>query len=310
MNTAIKISGVSKSYGNVKALSDVSLEIEKGSLYGLIGPDGAGKSSLYLILATLMRPDAGNVNIFGYDCLRDSRKVRDIIGYMPQQFSLYPDLSVKENIDFFASIFGTSLNKNYDLIAPIYSQLERFSGRRAGALSGGMKQKLALCCALIHKPRVLLLDEPTTGVDAVSRSEFWEILKQLKSKGMTIIVSTSYIDEAGLCDCISLMHEGKIMETGTVEELISKNKEHLINAKADDMFLLLDNLKKMPGVLNCYTFGATLHAEVSPEFDEKDTTAQLERRGIKNVEIYPAQTDIEDIFIKLMLNGERNDNHS
>lgn len=310
MNTAIKISGVSKSYGNVKALSDVSLEIEKGSLYGLIGPDGAGKSSLYLILATLMRPDAGNVNIFGYDCLRDSRKVRDIIGYMPQQFSLYPDLSVKENIDFFASIFGTSLNKNYDLIAPIYSQLERFSGRRAGALSGGMKQKLALCCALIHKPRVLLLDEPTTGVDAVSRSEFWEILKQLKSKGMTIIVSTSYMDEAGLCDCISLMHEGKIMETGTVEELISKNKEHLINAKADDMFLLLDNLKKMPGVLNCYTFGATLHAEVSPEFDEKDTTAQLERRGIKNVEIYPAQTDIEDIFIKLMLNGERNDNHS
>lgn len=310
MNTAIKISGVSKSYGNVKALSDVSLEIKKGSLYGLIGPDGAGKSSLYLILATLMRPDAGNVNIFGYDCLRDARKVRDIIGYMPQQFSLYPDLSVKENIDFFASIFGTSLNKNYDLIAPIYSQLERFSGRRAGALSGGMKQKLALCCALIHKPRVLLLDEPTTGVDAVSRSEFWEILKQLKSKGMTIIVSTSYMDEAGLCDCISLMHEGKIMETGTVEELISRNKEHLINAKADDMFLLLDNLKKMPGVLNCYTFGATLHAEVSPEFDEKDTTAQLERRGIKNVEIYPAQTDIEDIFIKLMLNGERNDNHS
>lgn len=310
MNFAIEISGVSKSYGNVKALSDVSLEIEKGSLYGLIGPDGAGKSTLYLLLATLMRPDAGNVTIFGYDCFRDARKVREIIGYMPQQFSLYPDLSVKENIDFFASIFGTSLNKNYDLIAPIYSQLERFSGRRAGALSGGMKQKLALCCALIHKPRVLLLDEPTTGVDAVSRSEFWEILKLLKSKGMTIIVSTSYMDEASLCDRISLMHKGKIMETGTVEELISRNKEHLINAKADDMFLLLDNLKKMHGVLNCYTFGATLHAEVSPEFNEKETKEQLERRGIRNVEIYPAQTDIEDIFIKLMLNGERNDNHS
>lgn len=305
MNYAIEINGVSKRFGEVRALSDVCLNIAEGSLHGLIGPDGTGKSTLYLILTTLLRQDAGSVRLCGLDTIKDDRKVRDIIGYMPQQFSLYPDLSVRQNIDFFASVFGTSLEQNHDLIDPIYCQLERFQKRRAGALSGGMKQKLALCCALIHKPRILLLDEPTTGVDAVSRSDFWEILKHLKSQGMTILVSTSYMDEASLCDRISLIHKGRIMDSGTVEELLSRHRETLFNSKADDMFLLLERMKAQPGVLNCYTFGATLHAEVSKDFDADKVKINLENSGLSNVEIYPAKTEIEDIFIKLMLNGER-----
>lgn len=304
-DTAILVSELSISYGKIRALDRVSLTVDRGELYGLIGPDGAGKSTLYSILTTLLPPDSGHASICGKEISAGARQIRDIVGYMPQRFSLYPDLSVEENLNFFASIFNIGVKENYDLIAPIYSQLARFSKRRAGALSGGMKQKLALCCALIHRPEVLLLDEPTTGVDAVSRSEFWEILKSIRSGGMTILVSTSYMDEAQLCDRISLIHNGKIMETGTVGELVKRNRENLYNVKADNMFLLLERLREYPDILECYTFGATLHAEVTSGFNASKVAADLERDGLKDVEIFPAETDIEDIFIKLMRHGKR-----
>lgn len=208
---AVSVERVSKSYGPLKALDCISLDVRPGELFGLIGPDGAGKTTLFRILTTLLRPDSGTATVAGLDTVRDYRRIRGISGYMPGRFSLYQDLSVAENLEFFASLFGVSVADNYDLIAPIYSQIERFKDRKAGKLSGGMKQKLALSCALVHRPEVLFLDEPTTGVDAVSRSEFWDMLKALKSFGITIIVSTPYMDEAGRCERVALVNEGRIL---------------------------------------------------------------------------------------------------
>ena len=302
MAPAIKIEGISKKFKKTAALKGIDLEVEEGMLYGLIGPDGAGKSTLYTILTTLVAPDKGRGEIFGLDLRKDSRRIRDIIGYMPQRFSLFPDLSVRENLEFFASLFGQSVERNFDMIAPVYSQLARFPRRRAGALSGGMKQKLALCCALIHKPRLLLLDEPTTGVDAISRSEFWEILRQLKAGGMSILVSTSYMDEAQLCDRISLIDRGRILQTGTVPEILAGHRERIYNVSASEMFPLLEAVREFAGVRDCYTFGATLHAVVGPEFNPADAQKALAAKGLKDVEIYPAKGDIEDVFINLMGN--------
>lgn len=219
MTVSVNVRNLSKNYGDVKALKEISFSVGKGELFGFIGPDGAGKTTLFRVLATLLLADSGSAVVEGFDIVKEYRKIRQIIGYMPGKFSLYQDLTVEENLHFFATIFGTTIEENYDLVKEIYSQIEPFKNRKAGQLSGGMKQKLALSCALIHKPEVLFLDEPTTGVDAVSRQEFWEMLKRLKDQGITILVSTPYMDEASLCDRVALIQDGSIMQISTPEEV-------------------------------------------------------------------------------------------
>ena len=302
MNEGIVISDITKSYGKTKALDGVSFSVDKGELFGLIGPDGAGKSTLFKILATLLLPDSGQAEMTGMDVVKDYKQLRTEIGYMPEKFSLYQDLTVKENLEFFASLFGVSVKENFDLISPIYKQLEQFPNRLAGNLSGGMKQKLALSCALIHRPKVLLLDEPTTGVDAVSRSEFWNILSDLRKYGITILVSTSYMDEAKLCERIAMINNGHILAVNTPEKLAESIGEILYNASADDMFRLLTELREVHGVKECYTFGATLHIVASNDFSPELTIEILQNKGLKDVRIYPAHATIEDLFIKLMQN--------
>ena len=299
MTNAIDIQELTKRYGALTALDAVSFSVGEGEMFGLIGPDGAGKSTLYKILTTLLRPDSGSATVMGLDVVRDYRKIRTEVGYMPERFSLYPDLTVSENLEFFASLFGVTVKENYDLIAPIFSQLAKFPDRRAGALSGGMKQKLALSCALIHRPRLLLLDEPTTGVDAVSRSEFWEMLAGLKARGITIMVSTSYMDEASLCERIALIDKGKILRVDTPARLVAGLGENLYAASAPEMYPLLEALRTLPGVRNCYTFGATLHVVASPDFNPSEALDALALGGIADAKIVPARGDIEDLFIKL-----------
>lgn len=299
MKSAIEVSGVTKRYGHITALDHVSLKVEKGEMFGLIGPDGAGKSSLYRILATLTAPDEGSAMVCGLDTVRDYSRLRTVIGYMPEKFSLYQDLTVSENLRFFASLFGVSIKDNYDIIAPVFAQLERFPNRRAGALSGGMKQKLALSCALIHRPGILLLDEPTTGVDAVSRSEFWDMLSTLREKGITILVSTSYMDEATRCERIALIDKGRILKVDTPSGLVAGLDEALYNASATNMFELLTRLRQLPEVEDCYTFGATLHVVGRNGFNPDSVRNRLQGEGLEDVRIYPARGDIEDLFIKL-----------
>lgn len=299
MTAAIEIDGLRKSYGEIKALDKIDLTVESGEMFGLIGPDGAGKSTLYRILATLLPPDSGRVSMLGRDIVNDYKTLRKRIGYMPERFSLYPDMTVIENLNFFASLFGVDIRENYDLIAPIFSQLEKFPDRMAGKLSGGMKQKLALSCALIHRPEILLLDEPTTGVDAVSRSEFWDMLGNLREKGITILVSTSYMDEADRCERIAIIDKGHILVTGTPSQLVGSFDEKLYNAVSTDMFSLLSALRSLPGVIDCYTFGATLHVVGSGSFNVSDTLKRLSATGIEDARISPAEANIEDLFIKL-----------
>ncbi len=232
---AIEVKHISKSYGAVKALQDVSLTVEHGDLFGLIGPDGAGKTTLFRLLTTLLVPDSGSASVEGLDIVRDYQMIRRQVGYMPGRFSLYPDLTVEENMRFFASLFGTTLEANYDLVAPIYSQIEPFKHRPAGKLSGGMKQKLALSCALIHKPTVLFLDEPTTGVDVVSRIEFWDILQGLRQQGITILVSTPYMDEAQRCNRVALINEGRIMDIDMPQRIIESSGQ----TNFEDAFIAL-----------------------------------------------------------------------
>ena len=275
MSSVVDIRNVSKTYGDIRALDGVNISVDAGEMFGLIGPDGAGKSTLYRLLATLLVPDSGSLTMLGLDTVKDYRKLRSLIGYMPERFSLYPDLSISENLNFFASLFGVSIKDNYDLIAPIFSQLSRFPDRPAGKLSGGMKQKLALSCALIHRPPVLLLDEPTTGVDAVSRSEFWDMLASLRKHGITILVSTSYMDEATRCDRIAMIDHGKILRTDTPERLVAGLDENLYNAAAPDMFRLLAGLRSLPEVIDCYTFGATLHVVGTDDFRPEDVLKKL-----------------------------------
>lgn len=304
MKTAIDIQNLTKRYGKLVALDHVSLSVPEGSLFGLIGPDGAGKTTLYQILTTLLSPDEGSATVAGLDVVRDYKKLRTQIGYMPERFSLYPDLTVRENLHFFAALFGVDVKDNFDLIAPIFSQLEKFPNRRAGALSGGMKQKLALSCALIHRPKVLLLDEPTTGVDAVSRSEFWDMLATLKAQGITILVSTSYMDEAERCERIALLHQGKILDVNTPAGLIENMDKNLYNASATRMYPLLEALRTLPGVKDCYTFGATLHVVTEEGFNPDDAIGRLRQEELEDARIWPAQGNIEDLFIKLAKNDD------
>jgi ABC-type multidrug transport system ATPase subunit len=289
-------------HGN-PALDDVSFSVERGELFGLIGPDGAGKTSLFRILTTLLLPDQGEATIDGYDVIKDYKKIRNTIGYMPGRFSLYQDLSVEENLKFFATIFNTTIEKNYHLIRDIYSQIEPFKHRRAGKLSGGMKQKLALSCALIHEPTVLFLDEPTTGVDPVSRKEFWDMLDRLKEKGITILVSTPYMDEATRCDRIALIQSGKVMKVDTPDEIIKSFPEKIYAVKAKNMSHLLKSLTKISAVKSSYAFGEYAHVILDQDTGTiASIHGQLTDLGADDVDIRDAHVTIEDCFIDLMKN--------
>lgn len=294
----IEINNLSKSYGKTKALDNVSFNVERGELFGLIGPDGAGKTTLFRLLTTLLTPDEGSATVDGRDIVKDYLNIRSAVGYMPGRFSLYPDLTVEENLEFFAALFGVTLKESYDLIAPIYRQIEPFRKRRAGKLSGGMKQKLALSCALIHRPDVLFLDEPTTGVDAVSRREFWDMLSQLKTQGITILVSTPYMDEASRCDRIALCNEGHILGVNTPQNFVHNFNEMLYGIRAKDMFSLLQRARSIEGVAACYPFGEYHHLIANNNFNPSIFTSQLS--DIEGLEICTQEPSIEDVFIKLM----------
>ena len=294
----IEINNLSKSYGKTKALDNVSFNVERGELFGLIGPDGAGKTTLFRLLTTLLTPDEGSATVDGRDIVKDYLNIRSAVGYMPGRFSLYPDLTVEENLEFFAALFGVTVKESYDLIAPIYRQIEPFRKRRAGKLSGGMKQKLALSCALIHRPDVLFLDEPTTGVDAVSRREFWDMLSQLKTQGITILVSTPYMDEASRCDRIALCNEGHILGVNTPQNFVHDFNEMLYGIRAKDMYSLLQSARSIEGVAACYPFGEYHHLIANDNFNPSIFTSQLS--DIEGLEICTQEPSIEDVFIKLM----------
>lgn len=297
---AIVIDGLTKRYGSLTAIENITFEVGRGELFGLIGPDGAGKTTLFRLLATLLDPDEGRATVDGLDIVTQYREIRKRVGYMPGRFSLYPDLSVAENLEFFAALFGVKVRDNYDLIAPIYRQIEPFRKRRAGKLSGGMKQKLALCCALIHRPSVLFLDEPTTGVDAVSRGEFWDMLFDLKRQGISILVSTPYMDEACRCDRIALCNNGRLLGIDTPAGIVARFDEPLYALSGDDMYGLLLAARQADGVKECYPFGATHHLVVAPGFDAGSLERQLSRQGFGSVRVEPVQAGIEDVFMKLM----------
>lgn len=299
----ITVSKLRKSYrkGQVQALRGLNFTVDEGEIYGLIGPDGAGKTTLFRIMATLLLPDEGTVSVDGLDVVRDYKAIRRRIGYMPGRFSLYQDLSVEENLSFFASIFHTSIEENYDLVKDIYEQIEPFKTRKAGKLSGGMKQKLALSCALIHAPRVLILDEPTTGVDPVSRKEFWEMLKRLRLQhGITIIVSTPYMDEAGQCDHIALMQDGEFLRLDTPSGIVGAYTDTLWAVQADDMHRLLDDLRACPEVLTAFSFGEAFHVTVREDARMQELAAYLAGLGHRRVEVTPIQATVEDCFMSLM----------
>ncbi|GAB3908217.1 hypothetical protein GCM10028803_43410 [Larkinella knui] len=298
---AIIIENVSKSYGAIPAVSDVSLSIKPGELFGLIGPDGAGKTTLFKILVTLLLPDTGRATVAGYDVVKDYKTLRKLVGYMPGRFSLYPDLSVQENLAFFATVFGTTIRQNYHLIQEIYAQLEPFKNRRAGQLSGGMKQKLALCCALIHKPDVLFLDEPTTGVDAVSRKEFWDMLRQLNERGLTTLVSTPYMDEASRCDRVAFMQTGTVLAVDTPLAITRRFKKRLYAVRAADTYSLIHDLRLAPFTESCYAFGEFLHLTVkSAAVTEEQIGRYLREKNHRTIEIHSIQPGIEDTFMALM----------
>jgi ABC-type multidrug transport system ATPase subunit len=298
--TAIKVEGLSKSYGDVQALASIDLSINKGELFGLIGPDGAGKSTLFRILTSLLIPDQGQAWVQGLHTVHDFRQIRNIIGYMPGRFSLYEDLSVEENLRFFAKIFGQTVEGNYHLIEDIFNQLMPFRKRRAGKLSGGMKQKLALCCALIHEPEVLFLDEPTTGVDAVSRAEFWEMLNKIKEKGITICVSTPYMDEAGLCERIALIQQGKILGINTPHGLINNYNKQLYSVRSQQNYKLLSKLRNESDVDRVEPFGETLHLTMKQTLGEKEINEWVKSLNVGPVEINRMPATVEDIFLDLM----------
>ncbi|MFD2247455.1 ABC transporter ATP-binding protein [Pontibacter ruber] len=304
MNAAVIAQNLVKTYGTkkeeVQALKGVSFEVAPGEIFGIIGPDGAGKTSLFRILTTLLLPDEGQAQVDGFDVVKDYEAIRHRVGYMPGRFSLYQDLSVEENLKFFASIFHTTIREHYELIKDIYEQIEPFKDRRAGKLSGGMKQKLALCCALIHRPTVLFLDEPTTGVDAVSRKEFWEMLRNLKQQGITILVSTPYMDEASLCDRVALIQNGEIMSIDTPEGIVRSFEHPLLAVRAANMFRLLKDLQQFPGLLDTYPFGEYHHVVLKPETTEQGLYAYLQQKGHTETKLQQVEPNVEDCFIALM----------
>ena len=297
---SISVQNISKSFKNVSAIQNISFEVKSGELFGLIGPDGAGKTTLFRTLTTLLIPNEGNAIVAGHDIIKNVKEIRNSVGYMPGKFSLYQDLTIAENLAFFATIFGTTIEENYDLIEDIYVQIEPFKNRRAGALSGGMKQKLALCCALIHKPEVLFLDEPTTGVDPVSRKEFWEMLKRLKKKGITILVSTPYMDEAVLCDRIALIQKGEILKIDTPENIVSSYEKTIYDIKTNKMHQLIEHLKKFPTQYSVFAFGEYVHyIDNNIELDLQKLKIYLEEKQHTNIIIQKATTTIEDVFMDL-----------
>jgi ABC-type multidrug transport system ATPase subunit len=296
---SINIQDISKKYGNVTALHSISFGVFCGELFGLIGPDGAGKTTLFRILATLLLPDSGAARVCGLDIVRDWREIRTRVGYMPGRFSLYQDLSVEENLRFFATVFRTTVEANYELIRDIYVQIEPFRKRRAGKLSGGMKQKLALCCALIHRPEVLLLDEPTTGVDPVSRLEFWEMLGRLKRQGITILVSTPYMDEASRCDRIALMREGECLAIQTPDAICRSFDHPLYAVRADRMYALLDDLRSYEETVSCYAFGDSHHLTLRREEALPALLASLREKGHAGLVAEPVAPGVEDCFMAL-----------
>jgi len=302
---AVVADGIEKRFGTTRALGGVSFSIEAGELFGFVGPDGGGKTTLFRILATLLLPTAGAARVLGRDVVRDLWWLRRRIGYMPGRFSLYPDLSVVENLRFFASVFGTTIEAARAQIAPIYGQLEAFNDRRAGALSGGMKQKLALCCALVHRPEILLLDEPTTGVDAVSRREFWDLLGDLQRSGMTIVVSTPYMDEATRCDRVALMQRGQVLATDTPKRIAASFDRPLLAVHTADRYRALLALREWPRTHAVYPFGESLHyvdarADAAADAVAAEARAFLTGRGFAGVRVEPATPTVEDAFIARM----------
>lgn len=303
---AITIQHINKVYGGkVTALSDISLSVEEGEVFGLVGPDGAGKSTLFNILTTLLLPDSGEIQMLGMDIIKEYKAVRQIIGYLPGTFSLYPDLSVQENLDFFAVMYKSSIEENMSIIEPIWKQISPFKDRKAGKLSGGMKQKLALCCALIHCPKVLFLDEPTTGVDPVSRKEFWDILKSIRKHGITVVVSTPYMDEATRCDRIAMIQDGKIIGINTPDTFIQNFKGKLYTFKSQNIFSLLKAMEECPLNCNYYPYGE--HCHIAFYDDPSSALPQFEKflqdKNLEHNEIQPIDPSIEDCFIEIVQRG-------
>ncbi|SFF03270.1 ABC-type multidrug transport system, ATPase component [Chitinophaga sp. CF118] len=295
---AVILNNITKTYNKLPAVTEISLSVKKGELFGLIGPDGAGKSTLFRILTTLLLADSGTATVNGLDVVKDYKEIRRCVGYMPGKFSLYQDLTIEENLNFFATLFGTTVSANYGLIKDIYEQIAPFKTRRAGKLSGGMKQKLALCCALIHRPEVLFLDEPTTGVDAVSRKEFWNMLQRLKEQGITIVVSTPYMDEADLCERIALIQSGSILSIDTPAAIKAAYPDKLYAIKSAKMHQLLKDLRAYG---SCYAFGEYLH--ISGVSGETELLAYVKEKGYTDVVLKEITPGIEDCFIRLLQTG-------
>lgn len=296
---AVEVKDLCKAYDKQTALSQISFQAKRGEIFGIIGPDGAGKTTLFRILTTLLLADSGQAKIDGLDVIHDYKAIRKRIGYMPGRFSLYEDLTIEENLEFFATLFHTTVRENYYLIEDIYKQIEPFKNRRAGKLSGGMKQKLALSCALIHKPSVLFLDEPTTGVDPVSRKEFWEMLSKLKAQGITILVSTPYMDEASLCDRIAFIHQGEFLDIDTPENMIAKFSSKLLAISASQMYPLLLDLRANPQVLSSFTFGDSHHVTIDAAYEVEDLERYIKSKGHTEVKIHPINPTIEDCFMQI-----------
>ena len=305
MTSVIESDGISKSFGTTKALDDISFTVSESEIFGFIGPDGAGKTTLFRLVTTLLLPDAGTIKVFSLDTVKDFRELRKNIGYMPGRFSLYQDLSVEENLNFYATVFGTTVKENYELISDIYSHIEPFRKRLAGKLSGGMKHKLALSCALIHKPGLLVLDEPTTGVDAVSRAEFWEMLKKLKAYKITILVSTPYMDEAMRCDRVALIQNGRIMSVDTPGNIRKGFSRKLFSIRSENKYKLLNAIRRYPEILSAYPFGDSVHITLKSDRVEYSLVEFLGKHGFENASIEESTAGIEDRFLELMENDTK-----
>jgi ABC-2 type transport system ATP-binding protein len=303
MSRVIEASGISKNFGATKALKKISFSVNESEVFGFIGPDGGGKTTLFRIITTLMLPDEGELKVLGMNCFTDYKKLRKNIGYMPGRFSLYQDLTVEENLNFYAKVFGTTVKENYELISDIYSHIEPFKKRVAGKLSGGMKQKLALSCALIHKPDLLVLDEPTTGVDAVSRSEFWDMLRKLRQYNITIIVSTPYMDEAMRCDRVALIQDGRVLAIDTPDMIKKGFSSKLFTVKSAEKYKLINTLRKYSGINTAYPFGDSVHVTLINDEADKSLSDFLNKEGFSNAVVQEAEAGIEDRFLELMANG-------
>ncbi len=305
MLSVIHAQGIEKRFGATTALHPVTFEVKPGELFGFIGPDGAGKTTLFRIITTLLLPDAGEMQVMGFDCRKEYREIRKNIGYMPGRFSLYLDLSVEENIRFYARVFGTTLEENYELVSDIFSHLEPFSRRLAGKLSGGMKQKLALCCALIHRPSLLILDEPTTGVDAVSRAEFWHMLGKLKAHNITVVVSTPYMNEATLCDRVALIRNGNILSVDTPQKITAGFSKPLFKVKSAEKHRLITAIKNYPGTLTAWPFGEYVHITLKDDQQAEPLILFLKEQGITDATITETVAGIEDRFLELIQHKDK-----